>query len=113
MVMPVLAYRTSVAVSGFTCPRSRTKPPQSPARCAGRWWGPARRRIEVAGRQPVEIDRRVLDGPGSASGDVVIAQGRPDGALEVDAEGARPSDDVPPDIKRLWAEKDGARHLTR
>src|SRR5207247_10858965 len=35
MVMPVLAYRTSVAVSVFTCPGSRTKPPQSPAPFAG------------------------------------------------------------------------------
>src|SRR2546428_10447820 len=35
MVMPVLAYRTSVAVSVFTCPGSRTKPPQPPAPFAG------------------------------------------------------------------------------
>src|SRR5438093_10591794 len=35
MVMPVLGKRIAVAVREFTCPGSRTKPPQSPARCAG------------------------------------------------------------------------------
>ena len=35
MVIPVLGYLSSDAVSVFTCPGSRTKPPQSPARGAG------------------------------------------------------------------------------
>ena len=73
-------------------------------------WG-TRRRIEVSRRQAIEVDGRVRDGGGPAAGDVVVAEGGPDGALDIDAERTGISDDVAADIDRLRAENAGARHL--
>src|SRR5438094_1487672 len=74
-------------------------------------WG-TRRRIEVSPGQAIEVDGRVRDGGGPAAGDVVVAEGGPDGALDIDAERTGISDDVAPDVNGLRAEHDGALRLT-
>ena len=92
----------AVSLSGVTPDHRRIR----------RWRSHAPRRIEIAGRQAVQVDRGVLDRTGSAAGDVVIAEGWPDGALKVDAECAGSLDDVAAERDGLGAEKDGARQLT-